>query len=777
MKAPFTILTLMLAATGLYAQGTAFTYQGRLNTGGTPANGTYDLVFTVFASASGLTDSFANQTNSATSVSNGLFTVTLNLGDPNIFTGEERWLEIEVRTNGPGGYVKLIPRQKITPTPYAITAGNVVSNGLAGTYANAVTFSNPANSFSGNGGGLANVNALTLGGVSANGFWRSAGNAGTTAGANFLGTTDNQALELQVNGTRALRIEPHGGSAPSLVGGYLQNGAVGYHGATVAGGGTSGSPNYAMGDYAFVGAGHGGQAADFSAVVGGAYNVSPGQLSFIGSGERNMNQANYSVIGGGSNNVIAPSGSNSFIGGGLRNSNLAPYAVVVGGVLNTAAGPGGAFVGGGGNNLASDYNSVVSGGANNRAVANATAVGGGSENTANNDHSTVGGGQANTASGPASTIAGGVNNISSGQYATVGGGLNNLSSDYATVGGGYGNTSSGNYATVDGGVANLSSGGFATVGGGYGNTSSNLYATVGGGQGNTTSGNSATVGGGYGNTSSGNYATVDGGIANLSSGGYATVGGGQGNTSSGFYATVGGGYGNSSSDFYATVGGGSNNRATNDWATVPGGDDNLAGGQYSFAAGHQAKALHSGAFVWADSAYADFVSSSPNQFLIRASGGVGIGTAAPNAMLHVAGPVQFGSGTGTAETPDKPIIFRRLKAMNPNIGNVVARTDKLTLERDGTPGGWRIVNVASPGPTTIAATGLTLAGATVNFVTTLAGAASAGTNTVFTSAQNVVSFRCTFGDSYGPGELTEATLTRYGSDYFWMGTVNSTFNQ
>src|SRR2546426_3919231 len=93
------------------AQGTTFTYQGRLNPGGPPANGTYDLVFTVFASASGINDAFANQTNSATSVSNGLFTVTLNLGAPNIFTGEDRWLEIEVRTNGTGAYAKLSPRQ------------------------------------------------------------------------------------------------------------------------------------------------------------------------------------------------------------------------------------------------------------------------------------------------------------------------------------------------------------------------------------------------------------------------------------------------------------------------------------------------------------------------------------------------------------------------------------------------------------------------------------------------------------------------------------------
>jgi hypothetical protein len=227
------------------------------------------------------------------------------------------------------------------------------------------------------------------------------------------------------------------------------------------------------------------------------------------------------------------------------------------------------------------------------------------------------------------------------------------------------------------------------------------------------------------------------------------------------------------------VDGGSGNQATNDWATVPGGDSNLAGGQFSFAAGHYAKALHSGAFVWADSAYADFVSTAPNQFLIRASGGVGIGTTTPNAnaMLHVAGPVQIGSGTGTFESPDRSLIFRRLKSTDYTAGRVAARTDKLTLERDGTSAGWRIVNVASPGPTTIAATGLTGAGATVNFVTNLTAGVSAGTTTVFTDAQNVVSFRCTFGDCYGPGHLTEVSLARYGGDYFWMGTVNSTFNQ
>ena len=42
---------------------------------------------------------------------------------------------------------------------------------------------------------------------------------------------------------------------------------------------------------------------------------------------------------------------------------------------------------------------------------------------------------------------------------------------------------------------------------------------------------------------------------------------------------------------------------------------------------------HTGTFVWADSQDADFVSSGTNQFLIRAEGGVGIGTSDPKARL------------------------------------------------------------------------------------------------------------------------------------------------
>jgi len=109
------------------AQGTQFTYQGRLTSGTNAANGTYDLTFSLFTISSGPGQVASSITNAATPVSNGLFTVTLDFGAN--FPGANRWLEIGVRTNGGGAYTTLSPRQALTATPYAIMAGNAANLG------------------------------------------------------------------------------------------------------------------------------------------------------------------------------------------------------------------------------------------------------------------------------------------------------------------------------------------------------------------------------------------------------------------------------------------------------------------------------------------------------------------------------------------------------------------------------------------------------------------------------------------------------------------------
>ena len=82
--AKYAMFLLLLAAfnprLSTWAQGTAFTYQGRLNDGGIPATGNYDLAFTLYSAISGGSPVTGPITNTATAVSNGLFTVNLDFG-------------------------------------------------------------------------------------------------------------------------------------------------------------------------------------------------------------------------------------------------------------------------------------------------------------------------------------------------------------------------------------------------------------------------------------------------------------------------------------------------------------------------------------------------------------------------------------------------------------------------------------------------------------------------------------------------------------------------
>jgi hypothetical protein len=134
------------------------------------------------------------------------------------------------------------------------------------------------------------------------------------------------------------------------------------------------------------------------------------------------------------------------------------------------------------------------------------------------------------------------------------------------------------------------------------------------------------------------------------------VGGHSGNiVSNGFVGAVIGGGGqpgtpNRAGNDFATVVGGTANTASGSGSTAMGNETTASGqvstamglettasGYLSTAMGRGAKANHSGSFVWADSQSGDFASTADNQFLIRAAGGVGIGTTSPQAPLHVLG--------------------------------------------------------------------------------------------------------------------------------------------
>ncbi len=606
-----------------HAQDAGFTYQGRLNDGASPANGSYDLTFALYDAVSGPAQVGNTLTNSTTGVSNGLFTVTLDFG--NQFPGADRWLEIGVRKTGSlAAFTTLAPRQLISPTPYALhadtTAGvasNAVSNAALApdaVTANKIAPGQVVKSFNGLSDDIQlavegelllriNQNQIVLAvappncNTYSNCYWNLLGNGNLTAGVNYLGTIAGELapLEFRVNNNRSLlHTFTAANTSPNILGGYRDNVVTGT-GGTISGGGQAAGINHVS--------------------------------------------ANWGTVSGGVSNAIQSASTSGTISGGASNQIVGFYGAIGGGVLN----------------VASNY-AFVGGGNRNRSLSDGGFIGGG---TANLITTYVSG----LATIPAvfSTISGGVSNaITGGNVGTIGGGQHNRLTgsdgrqvDYATIAGGQGNAVlsdmfSSHYSTIGGGLSNrISEAGRATIGGGEGNRMllEAHNSTISGGVGNTVDGPYGTISGGRSNLVFGpgnpDYATIGGGNENaiVAESHYATVAGGRRNRIEGFanHSSIGGGMSNNivTADF-GLIGGGGSNSVTGDYGTVPGGRLNRAQGSDSFAAGRRAVAQHDGTFVWADDTDADFTSIATEEFAVRASGGVRIIGSSTNGSLMVA---------------------------------------------------------------------------------------------------------------------------------------------
>ena len=127
----------LVLTTGVHAQTTSFTYQGKLTDSGVSPNAQYDFTFRLFDSASGGAQVGSDIVTSGVQVTAGIFTVNLDFGTS--FPGANRWLEINIKPAGsPGGYQQLLPRQTLTSTPYAIRSANSTLADVA-TLANTAT--------------------------------------------------------------------------------------------------------------------------------------------------------------------------------------------------------------------------------------------------------------------------------------------------------------------------------------------------------------------------------------------------------------------------------------------------------------------------------------------------------------------------------------------------------------------------------------------------------------------------------------------------------------
>lgn len=126
-KGSLLAINMMSTAQPFAPLGSGWSYQGRLLDGGSPANGQYDLRFTLFNAPAGGSQVGTPLTLPGQTITNGLFTVTLDFGSA-AFQGDARFMQIEVQHNG-GGFILLSPRQPLTPAPYAMSLmpGAVIS--------------------------------------------------------------------------------------------------------------------------------------------------------------------------------------------------------------------------------------------------------------------------------------------------------------------------------------------------------------------------------------------------------------------------------------------------------------------------------------------------------------------------------------------------------------------------------------------------------------------------------------------------------------------------
>jgi hypothetical protein len=624
--------------------GTAFSYQGYLTEGGRPAHGLYDFRFAIYdAPTNGTELTLLPPTILAVPVNDGLFRVTLDFGE-GIFNGDAVWLEIAVRTNAPlVKFQTLSPRQPLSPVPYALHAANA---GLASSVA-----SNSISSFSiANGAvtaakiasgqvvkslnGLTDAvtlapgsnititpsgNSLIIGSTGGPASWSLTGNPGTSPGLNFLGTTDNQPLELRAGNRRVLRLEPGTEFAPNVIAGSTLNSvAAGVRGATISGGGTTNASGFTNVITAIGDIGLGVRAADGGTVPGtgelgnyvylefnaeypvrlisARWNFS-NSIVYVGSGPSLVPTTNHGVTSWsfspvpGSQVLTATftgfdPGDSLMLGLDLnRGTTGTPYGLdYEAGSLELTFSDGTV--------LTRQFRAFDSFNARASFVTESVAA---FANRVSADYGTISGGRGNLIGPQAlgAVVSGGYYNtvLTNSAHCSIGGGIHNQigpDTGYSVIGGGQDNKigPDGVYATVAGGYGNTvgASAALASIGGGGANTVGQAaeHATIGAGQQNSIGANatcaticgggqnrigtnslSGAVGGGWANTIADN--SLDGTIAG---GSYNSIG------TRSDYCSIGGGRENAigtNSTFATICGGGQNRIGTNSLSGAVGG--------------------------------------------------------------------------------------------------------------------------------------------------------------------------------------------------------------
>lgn len=294
MKIRHALVAAVLACTLVEsAAGAAFVYDGRLDDGGRPAEGRYDIQITAFdgAQATALLD--APMIFEGVEVREGRFRLEFDLPQA---AGDSAWLQMAVRDEGSGaGFAALEGRVKAIAAP------------------------------------------------SVGACWSTTGDFDVRSG-NFLGTLDESTLRLVAFGAQGWELAASTTGYVNIVGGSGGRGGIfgpnpprvlsGAEGAFIGGGGkvtggVLGGPD------------EGNRVSDHNAVIGGGYG------NFAGNGDGDPASRPFAAVLGGIFNTA--SGARSMVGGGDGNRAAGGSAAVLGGFSNVAAGDASAVPGGGSN--------------------------------------------------------------------------------------------------------------------------------------------------------------------------------------------------------------------------------------------------------------------------------------------------------------------------------------------------------------------------------------------------------------------------------------------
>lgn len=317
-------IALLISAFAQAGVSAPFSYQGALTDGGLPANGNYDFRFQVFNAQNGGGGSLMEFVDDVT-VSDGVFSVELDFN--NTFDiASDLFMEVSVRPAGSGSYVLLAPRQPMQGTPRAYVAMDVVDgaidsddistsavdashvdvNDIQLRVGDSCATGSAIRSILSNG----SVQCESMAGGSGDG-WSLDGNSGTSEGNDFLGTTDDVALDIRVDDKRAMRFEWgfNAAGSPNITGGHSANSITDSEEASViAGGGLVAAPNTITSSYSFIGGGVNNQVtANYGSILGGSGNVVSGNYSVaLGRSAQALHDNSFVFNDGGTFATTAP---------------------------------------------------------------------------------------------------------------------------------------------------------------------------------------------------------------------------------------------------------------------------------------------------------------------------------------------------------------------------------------------------------------------------------------------------------------------------------------